>query len=185
MRSTIAPDAAVVSPCAKPVMVTSMKSVFKIRPYQYGDESEVVLLTRELQTHELSLYDRMSPPREIGSWYVSRFLREARQSGGDLIVGELDRRIVGCATLFVRQSSATVLDEVFYTYAYVGDLIVTKSARGLGIGAALLEECERLARAAGEKWLRITALAANRETVQIYHRFGFTDQFIDMEKPLT
>jgi GNAT superfamily N-acetyltransferase len=73
---------------------------------------------------------------------------------------------------------------VFYTYAYIGDLIVTKSARGLGIGAALLEECERLARAAGEKWLRITALAANRDTVQIYQSFGFTNQFIDMEKLL-
>jgi GNAT superfamily N-acetyltransferase len=162
----------------------SMKSSFKIRPYQSGDESKVVLLVRELQKHELKLYDRMSPPREVGSRYVSLFLREARESGGDLIVAEFEERIVGYATLFTRQSSETAIDEVFYTYAYIGDLIVTKSARGLGIGAALLEECERLARAAGEKWLRITALAANRDTVQIYQSFGFTNQFIDMEKLL-
>lgn len=162
-----------------------MRSGLKIRPYQPRDESEVVLLVRELQNHESNLFDRMSPAREIGSWYVSRILREARESGGDLIVAELDGRIVGYATLFARQSSETAIDEVYYTYACIGDLIVTKSARGSRIGAALLGECERLARAAGEKWLRITVLAANRDTVQIYQRFGFTHQFIDMEKPLT
>jgi ribosomal protein S18 acetylase RimI-like enzyme len=67
----------------------------------------------------------------------------------------------------------------------IGDLIVTKSDRRLGVGAALLVECEKLARAAGEKWLRLTTLAANLEAVRVYRRFGFTDQFIDMEKPLT
>jgi ribosomal protein S18 acetylase RimI-like enzyme len=74
---------------------------------------------------------------------------------------------------------------VFYAHAYIGDLIVTKSARRLGVGAALLAECEKLARVAGEKWLRITVLAANLEAVHVYRRFGFTDQFIDMEKPFT
>jgi ribosomal protein S18 acetylase RimI-like enzyme len=161
-----------------------MKQGLRIRPFQSKDESEDVLLVRELQDHEAVYFDRMAPSSDIGSWYVSRVLREARDSGGELIVAELDGRIVGYATLLTRQSSETSIDEVLYTYAYVGDLIVTKSARGRGVGAQLLQECERLARAAGERWLRITVLAANPQAIEVYKRFGFTDQLIDMEKPL-
>jgi ribosomal protein S18 acetylase RimI-like enzyme len=164
--------------------IASMKQGLRIRPFQSKDESEVVLLVRELQDHEAVYFDRMAPSSDIGSWYVSRVLREARDSGGELIVAELDGRIVGYATLLTRQSSETSIDEVLYTYAYVGDLIVTKSARGRGVGAQLLQECERLARAAGERWLRITVLAANPQAIEVYKRFGFTDQLIDMEKPL-
>jgi GNAT superfamily N-acetyltransferase len=161
-----------------------MKRDFHIRTYRPEDETQVVLLVRELQNFESAFYDRMSPSREIGSWYVARILREARASGGDLLVAVRAARIVGYATLFTRQSSETMIDEVLYTYAYVGDLIVAQSARGMGIGMALLAECEKLARAAGEKWLRITALAANSDALRIYRRCGFAEQFIDLEKPL-
>lgn len=70
-------------------------------------------------------------------------------------------------------------------YALVGDLIVTQAARGQGIGTALVAECERLARQAGEKWLRVTVLAANRRAGELYRRHGFAQQLIDMEKALT
>ncbi len=162
-----------------------MNSSLEIRSFRPHDESHVVLLVRELQDYESQYFDRMLPSDDIGSWYVSRCWRQAKESGGELIVAELDGRIVGYATLFTRRSSEAAIDEMLYTHAYIGDLIVTKSVRRLGVGAALLAECEKLARAAGEKWLRITTLAANLEAVHVYRRFGFTDQFIDMEKPLT
>jgi GNAT superfamily N-acetyltransferase len=161
-----------------------MTHPFQIRTYRPEDEADVVVLVRELQNFESNFYDRMSPAREIGSWYVSRVLRKARASGGDLLVAESAARIVGYASLFNHQSSETMIDEVLYTYAYVGDLIVARSARGLGIGRGLLAECEKLARAAGEKWLRITALAANSSAREIYRHCGFAEQFIDLEKPL-
>lgn len=156
-----------------------------IRPYELQDEPEVVMLAQELQHHEAGIYDRMAPPREIGSWYVTRILRNSRGSGGELLVAERHGRVIGYATVLLGQSSESAMDEVLYTFAYVGDLVVAEAARGQGIGKALLAECERLARAAGEKWLRVTVLSGNARAVSLYRRFGFDSQFIDMEKPLS
>ena len=143
------------------------------------------MLARELQDHEAKIFDRMTPPREIGSWYVTRMLSDARGSGGELLVAECDGRLAGYASLLIGQSSENAIDEVFYTFAYVGDLVVARSERGRGIGKALLAECERLARAAGEKWLRVTVLTGNLRAVSLYKNFGFDSQFTDMEKRLS
>jgi GNAT superfamily N-acetyltransferase len=155
-----------------------------IRAYEERDETRVVSLVQELQDHEAALYDRMSPSQDIGSWYVSRMLRDARSSGGEVLVAEHGGDVVGYASLLVGQSSDSTMDEVRYTYAYIGDLIVTRSARGLGIGKALLLECERLARAAGEQWLRVTVLSGNSGAREAYRRAGFESLLIEMEKPL-
>jgi ribosomal protein S18 acetylase RimI-like enzyme len=156
-----------------------------IRPYDSRDEHGVVMLARELQAHEAQIFDRMTPPREIGSWYVARSLRDARKSGGELLVAERNGLVVGYATLLVAQSSETAMDEVFYTFAYIGDLVVARFEQGRGIGRALLTECERLARAAGEKWLRVTVLSRNRRAVSLYTNFGFDSQLTNMEKRLS
>jgi ribosomal protein S18 acetylase RimI-like enzyme len=162
-----------------------MAGTFLIRPYELRDELEVVVLARELQQHEARIFDRMAPPREIGSWYVTRILRNSRGSGGELLVAERSRRVIGYATVLLGQSSESAMDEVLYTFAYVGDLVVARRARSRGVGKALLAECERLARKAGEKWLRITVLSRNARAVSLYRQFGFDSQFIDMEKPLS
>jgi ribosomal protein S18 acetylase RimI-like enzyme len=156
-----------------------------IRPYELRDELEVVMLARELQAHEARIFDRMTPPREIGSWYVTRILHDARGSGGDLLVAEHNGRVLGYATLLVGQSSEPAMDEVLYTFAYVGDLVVAPAVRGQGIGKALLAECERLARAAGEKWLRITVVSRNLRAVSLYRQVGFDSQFTKMDKQLS
>jgi ribosomal protein S18 acetylase RimI-like enzyme len=163
----------------------AMAQTLLIRPYEKRDETQVVMLARELQDHEAGIFDRMTPPREIGSWYVTRILRSSRRSGGELLVAERNGQVIGYATVLLGQSSESAMDEVFYTFAYIGDLIVARAARGQGIGKALLAECERLARAAGEKWLRVTVLSRNPRAVSLYRRFGFDGQFIDMEKPLS
>jgi GNAT superfamily N-acetyltransferase len=162
-----------------------MNQQFLIRPFQSRDQYEVVMLARELQDHEAKIFDRMTPPREIGSWYVSRMLNDARGSRGELLVAECDGRLAGYASLLIGQSSQNAIDEVFYTFAYVGDLVVARSERGRGIGKALLAECERLARAAGEKWLRVAVLSGNLRAVSLYKNFGFDSQFTDMEKRLS
>jgi GNAT superfamily N-acetyltransferase len=161
-----------------------MPGALQITPYDATDESEVVGLVRELQAHEAQLFDRMIPPGEMGRWYILRLLQQVSETGGIFLVARLDGRIVGYATLLARQTSETAIDEVLYSYATIGDLVVAGSARRKGIGARLIEECEKRARAAGQKWLRVTVLAANSQARRVYERVGFADRFIDMEKPL-
>jgi ribosomal protein S18 acetylase RimI-like enzyme len=48
----------------------------------------------------------------------------------------------------------------------------------------MLAECEKVARQAGVKYLRITALARNGRARATYRSFGFSEQFVDFEKVL-
>jgi predicted GNAT family N-acyltransferase len=75
--------------------------------------------------------------------------------------------------------------------AKFGRLVVARSARGRGIGAALLEDAERRAREMGATCM---VLAAQTSAVGLYDRAGYTargDVYLDagiehvtMEKPL-
>ncbi len=156
-----------------------------IRPYDQADERAVVELVRELQRYEAQFYDRMLPPEDIGAWYVTSILREAKTANGELLVALFDGRVAGYATLLADVSSEDERDEILFRYAYVGDLVVEPRLRGKGIGGALLAECEKFARAAGRKWLRLTVLAANDTAHRLYEASGFADQFRYMEKPLS
>jgi ribosomal protein S18 acetylase RimI-like enzyme len=162
-----------------------MSYSIEIRRFRPADEAEIIELVRELQIHELDMFDRMLPPERIGGWYVDWALGSAREAEGDLIVAELDGRIAGYATLYAHLTSEEDRDEVAYAYAYVGDLVVSHGARGKGIGKRLLTECEDMARRAGRKWLRISVLAANEGAHRLYKSVGFSDHLVKMEKPLS
>jgi GNAT superfamily N-acetyltransferase len=143
-----------------------------------------VALVRELQIHEGQYYDRLKPPEDIGPWYVERLNQETAKNKGSFLVAETDGIVVGYATLLTEMSSEGEKDEVHYTCSYVSDLAVLESRRGEGIGRALLEECERLARAAGQKWLRLGVIAGNHSARRFYQRFGLEHRFLTLEKRL-
>jgi ribosomal protein S18 acetylase RimI-like enzyme len=75
-------------------------------------------------------------------------------------------------------------DEVAYEYAYVGDLVVSRSSRGRGIGSRLMKECERLAKEAGRDEIRLGVIAENEHSHRFYMKLGFNDLHIDMRKKL-
>ena len=148
-----------------------------IRTYKPADAETLLALVRELQTHEGQFYDRMKPPDTIGHWYIRELEKQCAESAGEILVGELGADIVAYATILTRVEDDQI-DEVSFTYSYIGDLAVMAARRGQGIGKAMLAECERRARAVGTRWLRITALAGNAQACATYKAFGFEDQFV-------
>ncbi len=126
----------------------------------------------------------MRPAEEIGHWYVQRLKVDISKHQGSFLVADTGEAIVGYATLLTEVSSAEERDEILYTFAQVGDLAVTASYRGLGIGFALLNECEQRARAAGQKWLRLGVHVGNREVRKFYARAELREAFLTLEKPL-
>ena len=160
-----------------------MPRVLTIRDYEPRDEAALLVLVRELQVHEGSVYDRMKPPEEIGPWYIVELQKQCAESAGRILVAESEGKVVAYATILATVEDDSI-DEVPFTYAYVGDLAVTKGRRGEGIGKRMLAECERIARSAGARWLRINALAQNAQACDTYRSYGFDEQFIGFEKKL-
>jgi ribosomal protein S18 acetylase RimI-like enzyme len=161
-----------------------MHSKVIIRPFRNSDEPQVVLIVRELQDHESQFYDRLKPSDEIGAWYVD-WIRENRDSkDGHVLVAEIDGQVVGYAALDTMLDSTESREEIYYQYASISDLAVLKSHRNRGIGMALLAECERLARSAGRKWLRLGVHADNEGARRLYERFRLTQRFLILEKVL-
>ena len=158
-------------------------SASRIRDYRPGDLTGIVGLVRELQAHEARFYDRMLPAADMGVWYVERLLDQCRSHAGRILVAEADDGLLGYATVLTRVDEDAD-DEIAHSYALVGDLVVGRAARGHGIGRQLLEACEAEARRRAAGHLRVTALAANRRALDIYHAFGFRELFVDLEKPL-
>lgn len=157
---------------------------FTIREYLDSDEAQVVALARELQAHESAIYDRMKPVDEIGPWYVGRVKTDVAKHNGTFLVADEGKQLLGYASLLTEVTSVDDPDEILYSYAYVGDLAVTMSRRGQGVGRALMEECERIARAAGQKWLRLGVLAANQTAREFYSRMGLEEKLLTLEKKL-
>ena len=155
----------------------------EIRDVRAEDLSGVVALARELQAAEQAMFERMRSPLDIGSDYVEAVLDDCRKFGGCIIVAEAAGTLVGYAAVYTsfREESR---DEKDYTFAYVADLVVTRACRSAGVGYRLLAICEDIARKSGARWLRISTLAANERALAVYHRFGFVDHFLTLEKPL-
>lgn len=159
-------------------------SPLAIRDYAPADRPALISLVRELQAAEAAVYDRMKPPQAIGDAYVDGLIAACRRRRGRILVATENGAPVGYAVVLTDVPSEAELDEVAYSYACVQDLAVTAAARRRGIGTELLARCEAVARDAGARWLRITALAGNAAAVNAYCAAGFAPQFIEFEKTL-
>lgn len=156
-----------------------------IRAFRDSDSAAVLAIVRELQIHERQYFDRLKTPDDIGPWYIERLLADVAEHNGRLLVADCDGAVCGYVALLTDVSSEDEQDEILYTFSHVGDLAVLKSKRGQGIGRALMAECEGLARAAGQKWLRLSVLAGNQGARRFYQGFGLEEVFLTLEKKLT
>ena len=94
---------------------------------------------------------------------------------GSRIVAEADGRIVGAVLLY---PAGTVLDapgagSTALTEPMVRLLAVAPSARGAGIGALLMDECARRAKAAGAPALALHTTDMMQAAMRLYGRLGF------------
>jgi GNAT superfamily N-acetyltransferase len=155
-----------------------------IREYRDGDAEAVIAIAKELQAHELTIHDRLKPVDDIGVEYLKALQVEVNTRSGQFLVAEHQGTVAGYCTLLTNCDSAEDKTEILYRYSHVGDLAVLESRRSLGIGKALLDECESIARAAGMKWLRLAVLAKNFRARQFYARENFGEFAVRLEKAL-
>ena len=158
--------------------------MINIREYEETDAEPVMSLIRQLQAHEVAIYDRMKPVADMGLWYIDLLKKQCAKDDGVILIAEENGLALGYATILTNVIEDGSADEVAYRYAHVGDLVVSKEARRRGIGKLLLRECERRARIAGREELRISVLALNGGARETYWSFGFADLHVNMRKLL-
>ncbi|WP_395687248.1 GNAT family N-acetyltransferase [Aestuariivirga sp.] len=141
-------------------------------------------MLRDLHRHENQIYDRSRPADTMGASYIDHLKQETAKAQGRILVAEGPAGIVGYASFHAVVSSEDEQDEIPYSHSYVGDLGVLASCRSQGIGGALLEACEALARQAGQRWLRLSVLAGNDRARAFYQRHGLQEHLITLEKRL-
>ena len=158
---------------------------FTIREYRDSDEAQIVELVRELQAHESPFNRWGKPPAEIGAWYIEEIKRWCAKQDGVILLAEQGSTLLGYACLLTKCEEEGTGGDIKYVYALVADLVVTKSARGQGIGKALLNACEARTREKNGKVLRIGVLTQNEVAKQVYENFGFTPHHMTLDKALT
>ncbi|MBO9128595.1 GNAT family N-acetyltransferase [Bacillus sp. 165] len=95
------------------------------------------------------------------------------QPGVELIVAEVDGRIVGSVTLFPAKTDAYEgsIDEL--DYPEIRMLAVAPEARGKGVATALVYECIRRAKAKGFVAIGLHTGEFMESAIKLYERIGF------------
>jgi putative acetyltransferase len=128
-------------------------SIAEESPFQ----AEVRLLLRESDAFAEALY----PPKS--NHLVSS--EDLAATGVRFFVARADGNIVGCGAL--RETPPE---------GEIKRMFVTTSARGLGVGAAMLRALEAAARADGIATLQLETGIHNAAALQLYNRSGFVER---------
>ncbi|MFF8768850.1 GNAT family N-acetyltransferase [Kitasatospora sp. NPDC015120] len=133
-----------------------------IRPARAEDEQELAVLNRATWTPLADVGQR--PAEDAGVF-------DERHTPDQFHLALLDGRIVG----YVRVVPATPLLSNQHVRQIQG-LAVDASARGRGIGVALVEEACRVARAQGARKISLRVLGHNAPARALYARCGFVEE---------
>jgi GNAT superfamily N-acetyltransferase len=122
----------------------------------------------------------VSPSAAANPSYVIRFGGHlARRETRTLVAAAPDGAVLGFIDHEFRQRLGHPRPQ-----AWINDLVVTESARGRGVGAALLAHAEELARHRGCFRMSLETSAWRVETHRFYERQGWTDKGTWFVKPL-
>jgi len=110
---------------------------------------------------------------DVGDEFYESELRdvEGRVQTGEVLVAVADGEMVGCVTLSIGQTALSeVEDPEAGTIRMLG---VSTTARGRGVGEALVRRCVEEARARGCERVRLDTRTSMSSAQRLYERLGF------------
>ena len=146
---------------------------FAIRDARWPeDEAAAVSFIDGLQKYEYRLEPNRRIDPQVGADYFRELMKRVAENHGRVFIAEQDGQAIGWAVFLIEQEAIYVIESERRP-GYVAELFVDESARGTGVGKALIAACEAHARAIGLKVLMIGVLPTNERARSVYHAAGF------------
>jgi ribosomal protein S18 acetylase RimI-like enzyme len=121
---------------------------------------------------------------DAASWRARRELYEGLlRKGGFALLAERDGELIGYAMVAVAPVAETLMPDTWRTGELVAEietLSVRPSARGEGVGSALLDRIDAELESAGVRDVLIGALVTNSDAIRLYERRGFRPTWLYM-----
>jgi len=125
----------------------------------------------------------LPPGSSMVEAYLKCLFERCARSAGRVLVADSEGQVIGFVGVLTRVLPEAPEDPPD-AYAYVTDLVVLPPYRGGGVGHALLERAEALARESGVGRLELSVLSKNRVARELYRRRGYREVEIYMWKAL-
>lgn len=160
-----------------------MSAPFALREMDWADREVVIGLLLELNRFEHALSADRATTRAAAAAHFNDLDEQRRTQGGIFMVAESQGTVIGFMACLLQMAPPFVRVERRH-HGYVADLVVAKSLRGSGIGAALLMHAEEFVRGQGLSDILLGHLAANGDAARLYERLGYRAHVVERIKTL-
>ncbi len=156
----------------------------RIRDARFPADRDIALgFIAALQQFEHAFEPNRRLDEAVAAEFLDILLRSVAEKSGIVRVAERDGEAIGWAVAFAEEDDIYVVAEQRSTF-YISELYVVESARGQGVGRALMSACEDWAKSNGYRVMMIGVLPGNKRAADVYARAGFTPYAIRLRKPI-
>lgn len=170
---------------------------FTIRPATKADRAGLEALFVELQDVERAMERNRLPGRDCAEAHIGALIAWTRGADGGFLIAESEAqtperqrgrettaRLLGFICYGVEEEMGRFVLPENQRFGLISDIVVTQTARGRGIGAALMAAAEDELRAFGVRRVEVCTLAQNRAARDVYARLGFRESHITFARDL-
>ncbi|MGO3132628.1 MAG: GNAT family N-acetyltransferase [Alcaligenes sp.] len=152
----------------------------QIRPAQLADTEAIGNVYAELFAHMHALQPDYYLQVRQDEDFIQAMI-ESDQTA--LFVAEKDSWILGF--IIVQQQKTPPYNCITpHDFAYVIDLVVTETSRGMGVGKLLMQAAQEWAQVRGLDYIALGALSNNTGAIRLYEQLGFEHSTTLMRKVL-
>lgn len=147
--------------------------MFVIQPYGQSDFPSLVKFVADLQEHERRHERNLRPGKDIGEDYAHLILQNVAEKDGVMLFAQAPDHALGFICAWKESDDDPLLEPEARDHAYISDLFVIESCRGLGVAHQLIVAAEASMRIKGCRSVRVCAKASNSEALRFYALQGY------------
>ena len=160
-------------------------STFQIREARLPvDKPAILQFIFALQVHEHSFELNRRIDAQVAEEHYAVLIPHVAEHNGQVLIAEDEAgHIIGWAA-FYEDGGDVFIHAEERRHGFLAELYVVETARGAGVGRALIAACEDWARGRGLTSLRIGLLARNADALKVYERSGYAPYTLQVRKYL-